>query len=318
MRLRLARVLSLIVFAGLSVSCGSYLKLLKDPYYVNFYEKARLIMTDQEKDVYKRLKDEESKKEFIEEFWRIRDPNPSTDENEARIEFEERIRYANKWFWPFSQARGPADEPDNDSGWRTDRGRIYVILGSPDLIYIGGFPYDSEEIRNRRYDQGGDEVWWYRRYQLSLYFQRRSGGDFRLLTTTPELRVAMESAKLNLVTQGLAKSARRRFEFDVEFKNNTILIIIPVRRVDFEEEDDKLVARFRVRINIYLDHEKVDEIQDTRVLRESEDVFLEMSSILLEYPYQPRLKGRYVFDVIVEDELAMSFGKYRNSVKHKH
>ena len=311
-------LISIIVLILISASCSSYLKRLKDPYYVNFFEKARLIMTDQEKDVYKRLPDEESKEEFIREFWRIRDPNPGTDENEAKIEFEERIAYANRWFWPFSTAHGPDDEPDNDAGWNTDRGRMYIILGPPDLIYVGGFPYAPDDIHMRRTDLGGDEVWWYERYPLVLRFERLQRGEFRLLTDSADLMVAMESAKLNLVSSGLLKSAKRRFEFDVEFRDGSILIIIPVRRVDFEEENGKLNARFWVRITIYHEHRKVDEIEEMRDFSESEDVFLETKDIILEYPYELTAKGMYLFDVMVEDKMAMSFGKYRNSVKHKH
>ena len=310
--------ISLIVFVMLSVSCSSYLKRLKDPHFVNFFEKAQLIMTEQEIEVYKRLLDEESKEEFIEEFWRIRDPDPGTDENEAKIEFEERIDYANRWFWPFSQAQGPDDEPDNDSGWNTDRGRMYIILGPPDSVYIGGFPYAPDDIHMRRSDPGGDEVWWYERYPLVLHFQRVERGDYRLLTDTADLMVAIESAKLNLVSSGLLKSAKRRFEFDVEYRDDKILIIIPVKRVDFKEENEKLTARFWVRINIYLEHGKVDEIEDMRDFSESEDVFIETKNIILEYPYELTAKGMYLFDVIVEDMMAMSFGKYRNSVKRKH
>ncbi len=318
MKNRLGISLSWIVFILISVSCSSYLKRLKDPYFVNFFEKARLIMTDQEIDVYKRLPDEESKEEFIKEFWRIRDPDPGTEENEAKIEFEERIDYANRWFWPFSQAQRPDDEPDNDSGWNTDRGRMYIILGSPDLIYIGGFPYAPDDVHMRKTDLGGDEIWWYERYSLALRFERTVRGDFRLVIDTGDLMVALESAKLNLVSSGLLKDAKRRFEFDVEYRDGSIRIIIPVRRVDFKEENEKLNARFWVRITIYLEHTKIDEIEDVRDFSESEDVFLETKNIILEYPYELTAKGKYLFDVVVEDRMAMSFGKYRNSVKHKH
>jgi len=318
MRCRLYFLTLLIIFITFSISCSSYLKRLKDPYFVNFFEKTRLIMTKQEIEVYKRLPDEESKEEFIEEFWRIRDFNPWTEENEAKIEFEERVDYANRWFWPFSQAQNDDDEPDNDSGWNTDRGRMYIILGPPDLVYIGGFPYVPDDIHMRRSDPGGDEVWWYERYPLVLHFQRMERGDLRLLTDTADLMTAIESAKLNLVSSGLLKDAKRRFEFDVEYRDDTILVIIPVKRVDFKEENEKLTARFWVRINIYLEHRKVDEIEEVRDFSESEDVFIETKNIILEYPYELTAKGMYLFDVMVEDMMAMSFGKYRNSIKHKH
>jgi GWxTD domain-containing protein len=75
---------------------------LKDP----FFEKARLIMTKQEIEIYKHLPDKKAKDEFVVEFWKKRDPSPETEENENLEEFMERIEYANKWFNEGSKGRG--------------------------------------------------------------------------------------------------------------------------------------------------------------------------------------------------------------------
>jgi GWxTD domain-containing protein len=320
MRNWIKSIILLTIFIMLSASCSSFSKIQKDPFYMSFFEKTRLIMTKEEIEIYKLLLDEELKKEFIEEFWRIRDPDPGTVENEAKIEFEERIKFANRWFWPFSMTRRLDEEPDNDSGWNTDRGRMYIILGPPDYIYIGGFPYQHDDIRTRRNEWANEEIWWYERHQLALYFQRSTGGDFRLTLDAAGagLRVAMESAKLNLVTQGFVEDARRRFKFEAEFEDNTILIVIPVKRINFEGEGENLNARFRVKINVYHENKKVDEIEETRIFSESEEEVIMRKHIIFKYPFEPKLKGLYSFDIIVEDMLAMSFSKYRNYVKHKH
>ncbi len=60
--------------------------------------------------------------QFIEQFWLRRDPTPDTEENEFREEHYRRIQYANEHF--------AAGIP----GWRTDRGRIYIVWGAPDEI----------------------------------------------------------------------------------------------------------------------------------------------------------------------------------------
>lgn len=80
------------------------------------------IISPKEKEVFKNLPSEEERGKFIENFWRVRDPNPSTPENEFKIEYYKRIAMANK----FLASAIP--------GWRTDRGRIYILLGPPNEI----------------------------------------------------------------------------------------------------------------------------------------------------------------------------------------
>lgn len=65
------------------------------------------------------------KKSFMEEFWRNRDPNPETQENEYKIEHFRRINTAN---FKFSRTQGTGD------GWNTDMGRVYIKYGEPSDI----------------------------------------------------------------------------------------------------------------------------------------------------------------------------------------
>ena len=65
------------------------------------------------------------KQNFIAEFWRKRDPNPETPENEFKIEHYLRINYANLHFSRTSES--------ND-GWNTDMGRVYIRYGEPSEI----------------------------------------------------------------------------------------------------------------------------------------------------------------------------------------
>ena len=78
------------------------------------------IITPAEKEVFLRLRTEKERGDFIESFWRKRDPNPSTSDNEAKLEYYRRIAQANKLF-----------STSGIAGWRTDRGRIYILLGPP-------------------------------------------------------------------------------------------------------------------------------------------------------------------------------------------
>ena len=147
-RFFLFMILLSTVFLLLSAGCFLIKAAKLGPFYGTFFEKIRLIMIDDEIEIYKQLPDEQSKEEFIEEFWRIRDPNPGTVENEYKIEFEERIEYANKWFGSGDPFKGKEayDGHERYRGWNTDRGRIYIILGPPDGLY-----FDGERILGDRY-----------------------------------------------------------------------------------------------------------------------------------------------------------------------
>lgn len=77
------------------------------------------IITEEEEQIFKSLSTLEEKDNFIEQFWRRRDPNPRTIENEFKEEHYRRIAYANEKF------------ASGDPGWVTDRGRTYIIHGEP-------------------------------------------------------------------------------------------------------------------------------------------------------------------------------------------
>jgi len=111
------------------------------------------IISDEERDAFKRLSNDEERDNFIEQFWLRRDPTPDTVENEFKEEHYERIAYANEHF--------PAGVP----GWKTDRGKMYIMYGKPDEIEA----HPSGGIYDRPQDEGGGststfpfETWRYR------------------------------------------------------------------------------------------------------------------------------------------------------------
>jgi GWxTD domain-containing protein len=85
-------------------------------------EDVRWIITDEEQKAFKLLSNDEERDQFIEAFWQRRDPTPDTIENEFKEEHYRRMAYANEHF--------PAGIP----GWKTDRGRIYIMYGPADEI----------------------------------------------------------------------------------------------------------------------------------------------------------------------------------------
>jgi GWxTD domain-containing protein len=111
------------------------------------------IITEEEVKAFKSLANDEERDAFIEEFWRRRNPNPDSRENEFKDEHYARIAYANEHF--------AAGKP----GWMTDRGHIYIAYGKPDGIdsHPSGGNYE------RPIEEGGGntstfpfEIWHYR------------------------------------------------------------------------------------------------------------------------------------------------------------
>lgn len=126
---------------------------LEGPYKKWIDEDVRWIITDEELSAFKKLSNNIERDQFIEQFWLRRDPTPDTEENEFKEEHYRRVQYANDHF--------AAGIP----GWKTDRGRIWIMYGKPDSTdsHPMGGPYQ------RPAEEGGGqtetypfEVWRYR------------------------------------------------------------------------------------------------------------------------------------------------------------
>jgi len=105
-------------------------------------EDVRWIITDDEIAAFKKLASDSDRDRFIEQFWKRRDPTPDTEENEYKEEHYRRIFYANEHY------------AEHVPGWRTDRGRTYIMYGKPDSIdaHPAGGPYQ------RTLEEGGGQT----------------------------------------------------------------------------------------------------------------------------------------------------------------
>src|SRR5271169_5174351 len=115
---------------------------LSKPYKKWLEEDVVWIITDEERAAFKQLSNDEERDNFIEAFWQRRDPTPDTEENEYKEEHYQRIAYANEHF--------AAGVP----GWRTDRGRIWIVYGKPDEIES----HPSGGTYERPIEEGGGET----------------------------------------------------------------------------------------------------------------------------------------------------------------
>jgi GWxTD domain-containing protein len=95
-------------------------KELGTPYKKWLNEDVVYIISPEERESFLRLQTNEEREQFIENFWLRRDPTPDTVENEFKDEHYRRIAYANEHY------------SSGIPGWKTDRGRIYIMWGPPD------------------------------------------------------------------------------------------------------------------------------------------------------------------------------------------
>jgi GWxTD domain-containing protein len=172
-------------------------------------EDVRYIITPEEMSAFKQLSNDEERDQFIEQFWLRRDPTPDTPENEFKEEHYRRIAYANEHF--------AAGIP----GWRTDRGRIYIVWGPPDQIDA----HPSGGTYERTIEEGGGETstypfedWRYRYLEgvgqeVTLEFVDSCTCGFYQLTVDPNEKDALlhtPNAGLTLYEQlGMASKSQR-------------------------------------------------------------------------------------------------------------
>jgi GWxTD domain-containing protein len=153
-------------------------------YYKQWLEEDVLyIISPDERKVFKDLSNDEERENFIEDFWNRRNPNRRSGQNVFKEEHYRRIAYANEHF-----ASGVP-------GWKTDRGRIYIMFGKPDQLE--SHPTGGYYARTNR--EGGGvtstfpfEKWWYRHLDgvgddIEIEFVDQSqGNEYRIAMSADE------------------------------------------------------------------------------------------------------------------------------------
>lgn len=141
---------------------------------------ARYIATPEEINRYKQLKGEDAKRKFLAEFWKKRDPDKSTPVNEMKIEYFKRVEYANQHF-----------TVGNKEGWRTDRGRVYIMYGPPDE-----YERHPNEVDSKPY-----EIWYYHNIEggVEFVFVDKSGfSDYILVHSTKRNEIRDDNWRIHI------------------------------------------------------------------------------------------------------------------------
>ncbi|MBN2409406.1 MAG: GWxTD domain-containing protein, partial [Candidatus Aminicenantes bacterium] len=165
-------LICLAVWAPVAAGAPGQSEGLPAPYKKWLEEEVVYIISSLEKQVFERLPTDRERDLFISAFWKQRDPTPGTEENEFKAEHYRRINHANHYYG--RQVPLP--------GWRTDRGRIYIILGEPNDI--------------QRFESGQEtypaEIWFYQNKAEAglppgfniVFFKKHGTGDYQLYSPT--------------------------------------------------------------------------------------------------------------------------------------
>jgi GWxTD domain-containing protein len=253
---------------------------LATPYTKWLNEDVAYIITDQERAAFKQLVTDEEREHFIEQFWLRRDPTPNTVENEFKEEHYRRIAYANEHY----ASRIP--------GWKTDRGRIYIVYGPADEIEShpsgGASTHPYEQWRYRFIEGVGTNV-------IIEFVDQTGTGEYRM-TLDPS-----EKDSLNVV---LGPSGGHVFASTEPGARVTVVITSDRRMliripIEFEAKQYDIYGRTR----------RSDTGATVRVFQEMRSLCQDAPGTAgcLERPvYQPvpavtLEPGSYVFEATVKD-----------------
>jgi GWxTD domain-containing protein len=183
--------------------------------YYQFWleEDAAYIITDSERRAFLQLTNDSDRETFIEQFWLRRDPTPDTISNEFRDETYRRFAYANEHFG--TRIRG----------WKSDRGKIYIIWGRPDSILVPPCPNPK---RTAEEGAGFDdcfrsEIWHYNYVEgfgnnINLEFVDPAGdGDYRISVDDAEKKELFNSSESAVTDFDYAPTHERADSFSGSF-----------------------------------------------------------------------------------------------------
>jgi len=219
-------------------ACASYrLERSLDPESREFLSKVRYIITKQERKTFINLPFPE-RKPFMDEFWKKRDPDPTTEENEFKEEYFKRIDTANSLF----RGGGP--------GWLQDRGRIYILLGPPSEreTYPRGITFYGLPT----------EIWYYGYFPI-VFVDVDWADNYRLEPESAAQLAEIMSVQMFLKPVVLAEKGS--LECDLELRKQPgggvlVRISIPYKKIWLKSVDKNLETTFEVTVEFLNASEK--------------------------------------------------------------
>jgi GWxTD domain-containing protein len=325
MRRTLSLLLSaatLVLMALTTSNCAAGNAGIKmDPVSETFYQEAHFLFTRHEQKVFDHLVSPEARKRFIQYFWDIRNPNPYADENEFKLMMDERFSYVTSYL-----------KEGNVPGWKTDRGRIYMLLGPPDYVDAQSV-FNDPNVHGYMFWAYGQQAFFesdtrndglyilfvdsdgHGRYYIAMEdIAVNIGGEYKYLGGT-NLRLLDEAEEMkykHIKKKGeLFEKNNLDFQLAYDESKRGFHIAIQPRNVIFDENADTgiMTAKFKIDMVIYEGNEnffKHTEVKTIDVKKEElltrETQSSSASPLQLDIPLELK-KGHITVDVFISDLL---------------
>jgi len=226
--------LAILLLIQLLASCSGSGRVVRTmpPEDRQFLSEVRYLISKKEKNIFIRTHSDE-RTQFIEDFWKQRDPDPTTAENEFRAEYYRRIDFANHLF------RG------GDSGWLSDRGRIYILLGEPERrdVFPSGYSFYDPPV----------EIWYYGFFPIIFVDYQREG--FYKLEPSSARRLSMINvAQQQLKPPGIARNVRQ-FDFVLTLQADApgearLVFEVPYRVTNLVQNEQSGALETRIKLKV--------------------------------------------------------------------
>jgi GWxTD domain-containing protein len=256
------------------------------PEDADFFARVNYIMTSQEKKIFLELPESE-RAAFKEEFWKRRDPDPATEENEFKITYFVRMNEADKLFMG-----------EGKPGWMTDRGRIYILFGPPQERI-------ADSIGRRTSGRCG-EVWYYGSFPV-IFSDDNCTGSYVLITVNLQHLHDLNQALASFQKTFDQEKAFFDFRWKVEKISSgpdkveaAVTIETPYSGIWFQSIEGRLRTTFEIRLDLV-----AESGESVWALTKDEEIVLDEDKLR-------NVKGRdYVLmlPVAVTDKAALLSGR---------
>lgn len=251
-----------------------------------FLSEVRYLISKKEHKIFKNTRPDERKK-FIEEFWKQRDSDPSTEANEFRDEYYQRIEQANHLF------------REGSDGWLSDRGRIYILLGEPERrdVYPTGYTFYKPPV----------EIWYYGFFPV-IFVDYGREGIYKMDPSSARRISMLNAAQMNLKPKGISRNVRL-FDFTLSMQSTgpgaaKLIMVIPYRVINLIQNNKTGAYETLIKLTVRISGKsgkKVLEKEELRPVSITDDKLAQLSKdhvIELAIQLPP---GKYSAQVTMEN-----------------
>jgi len=286
-----------------------------------------LIITSDERDVWKRLKTPEEQMQFIKIFWARRDPILRTRENEYKQKFYERVEYANATY-----------AEKNNPGWKSAHGRTYIMFGAPSRVDKQSVEGSSRPAELWVYDKTPSDrippneamLFVYRDFKYILFppsaqpgdiigeQQRALDANFKYQDIPSVVQAAfVDVSKANIIDESkdyrdlissvksTEKFGLNQIEFDVrEVKPGQYEVVMKPDTAPIYDSGEEMFAEFFFKQELKKGDQLIAANQHTASFKWDQTKFAELKEITVTLPPIDIPAGQYDLYVTVGDRIS--------------